>query len=53
MMSPRIAISGKKYSKKPVPVMTVGGPSTLAGNSFGGIVSRSSHIVSGSGTIDN
>lgn len=53
MISPRIAISGRKYSKKPVPVITVGGPSIRGGRSLDGIVSRASQTVSDSGAKES
>lgn len=49
MISPRMAMSGRKYSKKPVPVMMVDGPNTRLGSSSGGIVSKFSQTVSGRG----
>lgn len=49
MMSPSIAISGRKYSKKPVPLATTGGPIMRVGSCFEPIRSKSSQMVSGSG----
>jgi hypothetical protein len=47
-----IAISGKKYSKNPVPVMVVGGPITRRGKSFGDAMSRFSQSDSGKGASE-
>lgn len=42
---------GRKYSKKPVPVILVGGPRTRGGRSLAGIVSRASQTVSDRGAV--
>lgn len=49
MMSPSIAMSGKKYSKNADPEAVVGGPIVRTGISLGGIVSRFSQTASGRG----
>ena len=51
MMSPRIAMAGRKYSKKPVPLASSGGPITREGSCFGSIRSKFSQIVSGNGAV--
>jgi hypothetical protein len=48
-MSPSIAMSGKKYSKKADPEAVVGGPMVRTGISLGGMVSRFSQTASGKG----
>jgi hypothetical protein len=44
-------ISGRKYSKKPVPVMMDEAPITRGGISLGAIVSRFSQTFSGRGAV--
>lgn len=49
IISPRMAIRGRKYSKKPVPEIVVGGPIVRCSRSDNGTLSKFSQVSSGRG----